>query len=309
MKSMSKKFVIVPRGVVELHNGESAVAGEASQLTNMREREESLEVVGDPVALSQLVPGDKVLLVDDDRTLVLRGNSVLCGSAVVVTPAGAVVAAHKVGELVVLVTSAGNVVLRRTASSYEPLDVEGAIPQIHLGVADPLVLTSAIEAYEFANPYTLWQSPLHDADVAALTSRMSGALSALQRTASSQGRYTGLVLARYAVRLWDDRYLWMSQPVMLGHSLIASSYRTTATVTTSGNTFTGTEACSFSIGAAFLRNRALIVGQPRCKSFKKLRTEFVEKPAYAGNFLSDANNFKTNFNQILSEAPIRASRR
>ncbi len=73
MKITTKKMRIVPCGAVALHNGESAVAGEAAELLNMRERKESLEVVGEPVALSQdLMAGDEVLLVDDDRTLVLR---------------------------------------------------------------------------------------------------------------------------------------------------------------------------------------------------------------------------------------------
>ncbi|MBR5640230.1 MAG: hypothetical protein IKW83_10965 [Muribaculaceae bacterium] len=247
MKNTSKKLRIVPRGVVQLHNGESAAAGEAAILVNMREREESLEVVGDPQVLSQLMPGDKVLLVDDDRTLVLRGNSVIWGDVVVLEPSGQVVAAHKIGALLVVVTSDGNIVLRRTVNGYDALYLSTAIPQMHITVAEQSTMTSAIPDYEFNTPYSTWQAPLSSADVDSLTKLMRNAVTTLQRQAMSQGRYTGVLLARYAVRLWDDSYLWMSQPVMVGHGLVSNSYRTTATVTTSGNAFTGIESCNISM--------------------------------------------------------------
>ena len=54
MKNTSKKLRIVPRGVMRFHNGESAVPGEAETLVNMREREDSLDVVGEPLTLEQL---------------------------------------------------------------------------------------------------------------------------------------------------------------------------------------------------------------------------------------------------------------
>ena len=67
MKNTLTKLRVVPRGVAALHNGESAVAGEAAAVVNMREREQALEVVGDPQPVAQLLAADRVLLVDDDR--------------------------------------------------------------------------------------------------------------------------------------------------------------------------------------------------------------------------------------------------
>lgn len=249
MKNTMRKLRIVPRGMVELHNGESAVAGEAASLLNMREREEALEVVGDPQVLSQLMPGDKVLLIDDDRTLVLRGNTVMLDNVVVLEPAGQIVAAHKVGTLIVVVTSEGNIVLRHTATGYEALDPMTAIPQIHIAAAEQSTMTSTIGAYEFDSPYSTWQAPLRSVDIDALTKLMRNAVATLQSQATSQGRFTGVLLARYAVRLWDDSYLWMSQPVMVGHNLISNSYRATATVTYNGSAFTGIESCNLSMNS------------------------------------------------------------
>ena len=249
MKSNTKKIRVVHRGMVEVHNGESAVAGDAAALVNMREREESLEVVGEPQVVSQLTPGDKVLLVDDDRTLVLRDNRVIWGDEVVLEPQGQVFAAHKVGVLLVVVTSNGNMVLHRTATGYLLLDPSTAIPEVHISAAEQATMTSPIAAYEFENPYTAWQVPLRGADIDALTRIMRSAVTTLQNQAASQGRFTGVLLARYAVRLWNNSYLWMSQPVMVGHSIMSNSYRTTATVTTNGSVFTGIEACNLSMNS------------------------------------------------------------
>ena len=113
---MRKDIRIVHCGIEQVANGESAKAGTASELINMREREQALEVVGEPQVMAQLMPGDKVLLVDDDRTLVLRGNMLMWQGDVVLSASCAVLAAHRVGRLLVVVTEQGNEVLLRTAT-------------------------------------------------------------------------------------------------------------------------------------------------------------------------------------------------
>ena len=80
---MKNDMKIVLRGIQPRHNGESAVPGTASTVINLREREEALEVVGVPRQVGTLSPGDRVLLVDDDNTLVLRDNKVMVGDTVV----------------------------------------------------------------------------------------------------------------------------------------------------------------------------------------------------------------------------------
>lgn len=238
---------IVHRGVQQLHNGESAELGIATGLTNMREREQVLEVVGDPRQLGQLEPGDRVLLVDGDRTLVLRNGDVMWNDAVVLSSASAIVTVHKVGALLVVVTADGNVVMRRTATGYQRVDVARALPQVHLAAVEQQQLTATMPALEFDEPYIAWQAPLASADVQALTKLMRNAVMAIQSSAVSQGRFTGVMLARYAVRLWDDSYLWMSQPVMVGHSMIRPSYRATTTATIASNRFTGVESLNLSL--------------------------------------------------------------
>ena len=249
MKNTANKLRIVHRGVAQLHNGESAQPGLAAVLTNMREREDALEVVGTPRQIDQLEPGDKVLLVDDDRTLVLREGNVVWNNVVVLNTAATIISAHKVGAMLVVVTSEGNVVMRRTASGYSTLNIDSALPQLHLSAVEQQAMTTTIPAFEFDQPYTAWQAPLATADVEAYSRLVRNAVATMQRSAASQGRFTGVMLVRYAVRLWDDSYLWVSQPLMVGHSLISANYRSTATVTSSNNRFTGTEAFSLEVSS------------------------------------------------------------
>ena len=249
MKNTANKLRIVHRGVAQLHNGESAQPGLAAVLTNMREREDALEVVGNPRSIDQLELGDSVLLVDDDRTLVLRDGNVVWNNVVVLNTAATVISAHKVGAMLVVVTSEGNVVMRRTASGYSTLNIDSALPQLHLTAVEQQAMTTTIPAFEFDQPYTAWQAPLATADMEAYSRLVRNAVATMQRSAASQGRFTGVMLVRYAERLWDDSYLWVSQPLMVGHSLISANYRSTATVTSSNNRFTGTEAFSLEVNS------------------------------------------------------------
>lgn len=249
MKNTANKLRIVHRGVAQLHNGESAQPGLAAVLTNMREREDALEVVGNPRPIDQLEPGDRVLLVDEDRTLVLRDGNVVWNDVVVLSSAATVISAHKVGAMLVVVTSGGNVVMRRTATGYSILNLDSALPQLHLTAVEQQAMTTTIPAFEFDQPYTAWQAPLAPADVESYSRLVRNAVATMQRSAASQGRFTGVILVRYAVRLWDDSYLWVSQPLMVGHSMISANYRSTATVASSNNRFTGTEAFSLEVNS------------------------------------------------------------
>jgi len=247
MKHTEKDLRIVHSGMVQPHNEESAVAGSACELMNMRERETSLEVVGKPRKVSTLGAGDRVLLVDDDRILVLRGNNVMWNGNVVLDADAAVIDAHRVGELLVVVTSGGNVVLRRTASGYNRLNIATAIPNIHLAAVDVSSNSVMVPSYEFVTPYNTWQSPLESDDIDALNKIVLNSMRTLATNAISQGRYTGVMLARYGVRLWNDSYLWLSQPVMLGNELIHSSYRSTAEVYVSNGKYAGVDDFTLSM--------------------------------------------------------------
>jgi len=239
---MRKDIRIVHCGIEQVANGESAKAGTASELINMREREQALEVVGEPQAMAQLMPGDKVLLVDDDRTLVLRGNMLMWQGDVVLSAPCAVLAAHRVGRLLVVVTEQGNEVLLRTATGYSKLDVADAIPNLHIAAVESTRQLVAVAGYEFDVPYSTWQAPLAAADVDGLTKVVRNAYDTMRRAVAQQGRYAGVIMARYGVRLWDDSYLWLSQPVMVGHSLVGTTHRATGEVYTTGGKYAGVGA-------------------------------------------------------------------
>ena len=239
---MRKDIRIVHCGIEQVANGESAKAGTASELINMREREQALEVVGEPQVMAQLMPGDKVLLVDDDRTLVLRGNMLMWQGDVVLAASCAVLAAHRVGRLLVVVTEQGDEVLLRTATGYSKLDVADAIPNLHIAAVESTRQLVAVAGYEFDVPYSTWQAPLAAADVDGLTKVVRNAYDTMRRAVAQQGRYAGVVMARYGVRLWDDSYLWLSQPVMVGHSLVGTTHRATGEVYTTSGKYAGVGA-------------------------------------------------------------------
>ena len=101
--------------------------------------------------------------------------------------------------------------------------------------------SAALAAYSFVEPYAQWQAPLASADITALTSVLRGAWSALTADAVADGCYTAPVLVRWAVRLHDDSYLWMSEPLRVGDVTLANANRITALVTSGSGGFTGIE--------------------------------------------------------------------
>ena len=73
---------------------------------------------------------------------------------------------------------------------------------------------------------------------------MRTAWNGLHADAVAEGRYCGPTLVRWAVRLYDDSYLWMSDPVRVGDATLANADRIAALVTSGGGAFTGIEATS-----------------------------------------------------------------
>ena len=68
------------------------------------------------------------------------------------------------------------------------------------------------------------------------------AWNALPADAVAEGRYASPLLVRWAVRLDDGSYLWMSDPLRVGDETLGNADRVSAMVTTSGGAFTGIEA-------------------------------------------------------------------
>ena len=245
-KKDMKELRVIARGMVPLSNGEAAQCGEALLAQNVRERESSLQVTGQPSASGTIGVGERLLLFADSCRVTCRGNTVKIDGAPVVTVTGQIVGAHAIGELLVIVTDAGLTYLRMHEGAWSVLNAADAIPQLAIG-ATVTTISAGIDAYAFAEPYTQWQAPLADVDTAVLTARLRSAWSALSSDVRAEGRHLAPMLVRWAVRLRDGSYLWMSDPLRVGDMTLANADRIAADVVVTGNGFTGIEATTLSL--------------------------------------------------------------
>ena len=236
-----KETRVKPVGIVPLANAEAAQCGMADLAQNLREREDAMQVTGTPVPSGSIAVGDRLLLIDGDRFVTCHDRVVKIDDVPVVTVDDAIVGAHTVGNLIVVVTRGGFVYLSCQDGTWTVLDPAAAVPQLTLG-ARCATATADIPAYTFAEPYTQWQAPLADVDTSALRALLRTAWNGLADDASSVGHHVAPMLVRWAVRLNDDSYLWMSDPVRVGDETLANANRIAAIVNSSNSGFTGTQA-------------------------------------------------------------------
>ena len=245
-KKNMREVRVTARAMAPLTNGEAAQCGEALLAQNLRERESSLMVTGEPAVTGAIAVGDRLLLLDDGCCVTCRGTTVKIDGAAVATVAGNIVGAHAVGDLVVVVTDAGLTYLSRRDGAWTVLDPAAAVPQLSI-VASVSTSSAEVDAYTFVAPYSQWRAPLADDDRAALTARLRSAWSALSNDIHAEGRYLAPLLVRWAVRLLDGSYLWMSDPVRVGDMTLANADRISTLVETSGNSFTGVQATQLAL--------------------------------------------------------------
>lgn len=239
---MKKKTQITPRGAVQPCVDECAAAGEAAVAVNVRECDEALRVVGQAPTVDNIEAGRRLLLADGDRLLTLDGQRVMLGGQVLLTLDGELVGVHRVGDIVVVATTAGLHWLRRTATSYVPVTLDGACPRITLSALEVDTLSAAMEALTFDTPYTVWPATLATGDVAHLTTRLRQAWAQTQQSIDAAGALGGMVQVRCGVRLMDDTYLWLSEPVTLGSMTLADAARVATDTTLDGTAVTGIPA-------------------------------------------------------------------
>lgn len=242
-KEKMRECRVTARGMVSLVNEEAAQCGEAQLAQNMREQESSLQVTGQPAVVGTIAVGERLLLFAAQYRVTSRGQTVKVDGVPVVTVAGNIVGAHAMGDVIVIVTDVGLTYLRAHEGQWSVLNIADAVPQLSID-ADVSTSSANIEAYTFSEPYRQWQAPLDQADVAALTSRLRAAWSALSADVGAEGRYLAPVLVRWAVRLRDGSYLWMSDPVRVGDVTLGNADRIAAEVVSTGSSFTGIEATS-----------------------------------------------------------------
>ncbi|MBQ0069222.1 MAG: hypothetical protein KBT09_05645 [Bacteroidales bacterium] len=247
MKKNHTQVVVSPRCACHYSNPEAAHAGEASVAVNLREQEQSLVVTGTPVYCGTIPAGHRLLLVDGNRHFSLHSSTIYCDGTAVTTVTSDVIAMYRVGDGLVVVTRDGLLHLRYSGDTCEVVNKAQAIPSITLVVADELSTQISLDAYTFASPYKSWSEPLHADDIAALTSRYRAAWRNAVAAVSAQGGYYTPLMACYAVRMWDDNYLWVSNPVTIGLTTLANAQPVTAAVTTASSSYTGIAATTMSM--------------------------------------------------------------
>ena len=242
-----KNTNIIPQGAITLHNGEAAQPGEASDLLNLRQREDALEVVGPPLKIAHIPAGDRLIAVDHDRYITLHDHDIMWGATLLATTAGEVTSTHTAGQFLVIATTQGYLYLHRTPQGYDLLHPSQAIPQLHLTEVDESTLLANIDAHQFTQPLAQWQYPLPSGETAGIHEIVQRAWKSLQHQAHEEGRFTSPILVRYGVRLWDDSYLWLSCPILLGSKTIKNNYRTSTEAVITDSKFSGIAASTLSI--------------------------------------------------------------
>ena len=252
-----KQTRMIPRGMVPLANAEAAQCGEAMLAQNVREREQSLQVTGMPAAAGTIGAGERLLLITGPHRVTSIGGVVKVDGSAVLTVTEDIVGAHAIGSLVVVVTSGGLKYLSLNNGTWTVLDPADAMPQLTL-TASCATSTDDIAAVTFAELYSQWQAPLADADTAVLAALLRNAWDTLTGAVAAMGRHCSPMLVRWAVRLWDDSLLWMSDAVRVGDETLSNADRISAQVISTGSGFTGTEATVMS-----MRHYTLDIGVAR----------------------------------------------
>ncbi len=217
--------------------------------TNLRNHSTTggFEVVGQPVAAGQVPAGHSLVLVDGNRYLTASQGRLWCGGQELCAIAGELLGVHRVGPFVVVAGTQGAVYLAEQGGALVPADVTAARPSLTLTQQAAAPLTVGVPALAFAEPYSRWQAPLRQPDVTAITAALRAAWTTVTGQARTAGRHYAPCRVRYGVRLWDDSYLWLSDPVELGGNTLAGAASLTAEATTDGGDVTGLEATTLSL--------------------------------------------------------------
>lgn len=245
-KKQMRKTRVEPRAMMPLTNVEAAPAGTAQRAQNLRECEQSLQVTGHPVNVGTIAAGDRLLTMSGGHVVTAHGQLIRIDGSTVITVGSEVVGAHAVGDMIVIVTRDGLVYLAQQGGNWTVMNPADAVPQLAFTV-NTSTARADIAAYSFAEPYSQWQAPLADVDTTALAALLRTAWNHLNADARANGRYTAPMLVRWAVRLTDDTYLWMSDPVRVGDATLSNGERISALVNSSGNGFTGTQATAMTL--------------------------------------------------------------
>ena len=243
---------VVARVMVPLANGEAASCGTAVMAVNVREREQSLQVTGVPVTVGHIATGDRLLTMADGHVVTCNGRTVMIDGVQVAQCGSDIVGAYRIGEMMVIVARDEVIYLMQGEQGWNVMDPADAVPQLSI-TADLTSSSAEIPAYSFAALYQQWRAPLAAEDETALAGLLRHAWDALHNDAAAAGLRNSPVLVRWAVRLRDGSYLWVSDPVRVGDETLSNADRIATTVDFNNNGFTGSQAtvmthCHYRIG-------------------------------------------------------------
>lgn len=232
---------VVARAMMPLSNGEAAPGGTAVEAVNVREREDSLQVTGVPLTVGHVAAGERLLTMADGHVVTSDGRTVVIDGVPVAQSGSDIVAACHIGGMMVVVARDEVIYLVEGDNGWLVMDPADAVPQLTF-TADVTTSSADIPAYGFAAPYQQWRAPLADEDETALAGLLRHAWNALHSEAEAAGLLSGPVLVRWAVRLHDGSYLWVSDAVRVGDETLTNADRIAALVDSTGSGFTGTQA-------------------------------------------------------------------
>ena len=213
----------------------------------MNDHGDAWTVTGLPRHVATIPEGHRLVFIDGGHYITISSSTLYCDGTAITTLTGSLVNIHRVGAMLVAVTTQGITYLAQNGDTWQPVAPTEALPVIIFSQQASTPLTASLPAIAFAQPYDTWQSPLQQADVNALTTTLRNAWRVVTGQANAQGLYYGPIQARYGVRLWDDSYLWISQPVTLGEALLSNAPDVTVDVDVVNSRFTGTQASSLTL--------------------------------------------------------------
>ena len=265
MKNSDKRVTVKFTGAEKYADGENAPAGMCERLVNLREKRDAMVAVGHCLPVGELTDGERIAAVHyvaGGRNLisvignrlywhgVIGADGEISMKGVVITSAGIeITSVVPVGEFLVCATANEPVIVKYDMASagYAVPDTTGAVPRLLLSPSGKYAMNDTVAAYEFDTPLTHWQRPLPTGDVEHISANAADAYRRLASRAATEGYMVQPVLARYAVRLWNDDYLWVSAPVLIGNGIQSLSSETTAM--TDGSAFTGVNTARVAVDA------------------------------------------------------------
>lgn len=242
-----KHIKISPSSSSFFHNEEAAPTGEAQATVNLRRRRQSLEVMGTPENVAHIPTGHRIICILGGSYITTSAGDLFSDGTRFHHTDADVREAHSIEQFLVVNTSDGILYFTNHNGTLQLLNFDDAIPELHLSAISTGNISEDIPQYNFITPLTDWRAPLPSDDVRSLASIIRSAYQHLQKSAADDGEFTRPILLRYAVKMTNDEYLWMSAPVMIGFDTVKNQYRTQGEAVSSGGHYTGISATSLSL--------------------------------------------------------------